>query len=71
MCRANTTFLNDDGKQFLEPLRKRKQGSGWYSFEKKGVHFIGLVERAEFEGRWAGDAWARPIGVAGRRREAF
>jgi Icc protein len=35
--------LNDDGKQFLERYGKGSQGGGWYSFEKKGVHFIGLV----------------------------
>lgn len=35
--------LNDDGKQFLERYGKGAKGSGWYSFEKKGVHFIGLV----------------------------
>src|SRR5271168_4138176 len=35
--------LNDDGKQYLERYGKQAQGQGWYSFEKKGVHFIGLV----------------------------
>jgi 3',5'-cyclic-AMP phosphodiesterase len=35
--------LNDDGKQYLERYGKNAKGSGWYSFEKKGVHFIGLV----------------------------
>jgi 3',5'-cyclic-AMP phosphodiesterase len=35
--------LNDDGKQFLERYGKNSKGSGWYSFDKKGVHFIGLV----------------------------
>jgi Icc protein len=35
--------LNDDGKQFLERYGKGSKGAGWYSFEKKGVHFIGLV----------------------------
>ena len=35
--------LNDDGKQFLERYGKGSQGSGWHSFDKKGVHFIGLV----------------------------
>jgi Icc protein len=35
--------LNDDGKQYLERYGKGSKGSGWYSFEKKGVHFIGLV----------------------------
>ena len=35
--------LNDDGKQYLERYGKGTQGSGWYSFDKDGVHFIGLV----------------------------
>ncbi len=35
--------LNDDGKQFLERYGRGAKGSGWYSFDKKGVHFIGLV----------------------------
>ena len=35
--------LNDDGKQFLERYGKGSKGSGWYSFDKKGVHFLGLV----------------------------
>ena len=35
--------LNDDGKEFLERFSKSSKGAGWYSFDKKGVHFIGLV----------------------------
>jgi 3',5'-cyclic AMP phosphodiesterase CpdA len=35
--------LNDDGKQFRERYGKGSQGAGWYSFDKKGVHFVGLV----------------------------
>jgi 3',5'-cyclic-AMP phosphodiesterase len=35
--------LNDDGKQFLERYGKDSKGAGWRSFDKKGVHFIGLV----------------------------
>ena len=35
--------LNDDGKQFLDRYGKNSRGAGWYSFDKKGVHFIGLV----------------------------
>jgi len=35
--------LNDDGKQFLERYGKGSKGGGWYSFDKKGVHFVGLV----------------------------
>jgi Icc protein len=35
--------LNDDGKQFLERYGRGSKESGWYSFERKGVHFVGLV----------------------------
>ncbi len=35
--------LNDDGKQFLDRYGKGSSGFGWYSFDKNGVHFIGLV----------------------------
>ena len=35
--------IDDDGKGFLERYGKGTQGSGWQSFDKKGVHFIGLV----------------------------
>lgn len=35
--------LNDDGKQFLERYGQGSSGAGWRSFDKKGVHFIGLV----------------------------
>jgi 3',5'-cyclic AMP phosphodiesterase CpdA len=36
-------MLNDEGKQYLERYGKGSKGAGWYSFDKKGVHFIGLV----------------------------
>jgi len=35
--------LNDDGKMFRERYAKTAKGSGWYSFDKNGVHFVGLV----------------------------
>jgi len=35
--------IGDDGKQYLERYGKGSQGAGWYSFDKKGVHFLGLV----------------------------
>jgi 3',5'-cyclic AMP phosphodiesterase CpdA len=35
--------LNDDGKQYRERFAQGTQGAGWHSFEKNGVHFIGLV----------------------------
>ncbi len=35
--------LEDDGKQYRERYGKNTAGAGWYSFNQKGVHFIGLV----------------------------
>jgi Icc protein len=35
--------LDDDGKQFRERYGKDSKGAGWYSFDRKGVHFVGLV----------------------------
>jgi len=35
--------LNDNGKQYLERFGKDSLGDGWYSFDQKGLHFIGLV----------------------------
>jgi len=35
--------LNDNGQIFHERFGKGTQGDGWYSFDQKGVHFIGLV----------------------------
>ncbi len=35
--------LNDDGKQYLDRYGKSTQGGGWYSFDQKGAHFVGLV----------------------------
>jgi 3',5'-cyclic AMP phosphodiesterase CpdA len=35
--------LEDDGQQYRERFGKNTKGAGWYSFDKKGVHFVGLV----------------------------
>src|ERR1700676_2709648 len=35
--------LNDNGQMFHERFGKGTQGDGWYSFDQKGAHFIGLV----------------------------
>jgi 3',5'-cyclic AMP phosphodiesterase CpdA len=40
----------DDGKLYLERYGKGSSGSGWYSFDHKGVHFIGLVNVVQLEG---------------------
>ncbi len=40
----------DDGKMYLDKFGKDTQGNGWYSFDHKGVHFIGLVNVVQLEG---------------------
>jgi 3',5'-cyclic-AMP phosphodiesterase len=40
----------DDGKMYLDRYGKGSQGSGWYSFDHHGVHFIGLVNVLQLEG---------------------
>jgi 3',5'-cyclic-AMP phosphodiesterase len=35
-------IANDDGAMYRERFGKGTQGTGWYSFTHKGVHFIGL-----------------------------
>ena len=35
--------LDDDGKSYLQRFGKGTQGAGWYSFDQRGVHFVGLV----------------------------
>lgn len=35
--------MGDNGKRYLERFGKGTKGQGWYSFDHKGVHFIGLV----------------------------
>jgi len=34
--------LNDNGKQYLQRIGKGTKGSGWFSFDHKGTHFIAL-----------------------------
>src|SRR5438445_2604719 len=35
--------LNDNGEIFRERFGRHAMGDGWYSFDPKGTHFIGLV----------------------------
>jgi 3',5'-cyclic AMP phosphodiesterase CpdA len=36
-------ILSDNGAQYLDRFGRGTLGNGWYSFDQKGVHFIGLV----------------------------
>ena len=40
----------DDGKEYLARFGQSTKGAGWYSFDHKGVHFVGLVNSAALEG---------------------
>ena len=40
----------DDGKLYLEKYGKNTKGTGWYSFDHKGVHLVGLVNVVQLEG---------------------
>ncbi len=35
--------LTDEGRSYKDRYGKKTKGDGWYSFDHKGVHFIGLV----------------------------
>jgi len=43
-------FTGDDGKLYLERFGKGTRGSGWQSFDHRGVHFIGLNNVVQLEG---------------------
>jgi len=43
-------FTGDAGKQYLERFGKGTMGTGWYSFDHKGVHFVALNNVAQLEG---------------------
>ena len=50
-CRVKQVFfvpgehdvLNDNGALYRERMAKNTLGAGWFSFDQKGVHFVGLV----------------------------
>jgi Icc protein len=42
-------FFGDEGRLYLERYGKDTQGSGWHSFDYRGVHFVGLVNVANLK----------------------
>lgn len=42
-------MLADNGEQYLQRFGKGTKGTGWYSFDHKGVHFVGLVNVANLK----------------------
>ena len=47
--------LSDDGQQYLDRFGKGTKGAGWYSFDKRGVHFVGLVNVVDLKGGGLGN----------------
>ena len=41
---------SDDGKEYLARYGKGTRGNGWFSFDHRGVHFVGLVNVFQLEG---------------------
>jgi Icc protein len=68
-CKAKQTFfvpgehdmLADNGQQFLERYGKGTKGAGWYSFDHKGVHFIGLVNVVDLKAGGLGTLGAQQL----------
>jgi 3',5'-cyclic AMP phosphodiesterase CpdA len=50
-----------DGKEYLTRYGKGAQAGGWYSFEKKGVHFVGLVNVMNLKARGLGSLGAEQL----------
>jgi plastocyanin len=53
--------LEDDGKSFLHRFGKGTLGSGWHSFDRDGVHFIGLVNVVDLKAGGLGTLGAEQL----------
>jgi hypothetical protein len=51
----------DGGKAFLSRFGKKTQGAGWYSFDHRGVHFVGLVNVADLKPGGMGNLGAEQL----------
>src|SRR4030095_15470041 len=49
------------GKAFLNRFGKGSHGAGWYSFDHKGVHFVGLVNVADLKPGGMGNLGAEQL----------
>jgi hypothetical protein len=54
-------MLADDGRQYLDRYGKGTQGQGWFSFDHKGVHFIGLVNVVDLKAGGLGNLGAEQL----------
>src|ERR1700746_3911556 len=62
-------MLSDNGEQYLQRFGKGSQGTGWYSFDHKGVHFVGLVNVANLKAGGMGARGHERVGWVGGGRE--
>ncbi|MFY9528675.1 MAG: metallophosphoesterase [Candidatus Acidiferrales bacterium] len=53
--------LNDNGKMYRERFGKDTLGEGWYSFDQKGIHFIGLVNVVNLKAGGLGNLGAEQL----------
>jgi 3',5'-cyclic AMP phosphodiesterase CpdA len=54
-------FLDPDQKFYMERYGKAAKGSGWYSFDANGVHFIGLVNVVDLKAGGLGNLGAQQL----------
>jgi hypothetical protein len=54
-------MLADDGRQYLDRYGKGTRGHGWFSFDHKGVHFIGLVNVVDLKAGGLGNLGAEQV----------
>jgi plastocyanin len=53
--------LEDDGQSYLERFGKGTQGAGWHSFDRDGVHFVGLVNVVDLKAGGLGTIGAEQL----------
>jgi 3',5'-cyclic AMP phosphodiesterase CpdA len=53
--------LGDDGHSYLERFGKGTHGAGWHSFDRGGVHFIGLVNVVDLKAGGLGTLGAEQL----------
>jgi 3',5'-cyclic-AMP phosphodiesterase len=53
--------LTDNGQQYLDRFGKETKGNGWYSFDHKGAHFIGLVNVMDLKAGGLGSLGANQL----------
>ncbi|MFE1598915.1 metallophosphoesterase family protein [Methylobacterium sp. ID0610] len=53
--------LLDDGRAYLDRYGRGTRGAGWYSFDRDGVHFVGLVNVVDLRAGGLGNLGAEQL----------